>query len=388
MNTQKSCMKKKLQYGFYSFIIISLLNSAVSFGQIGEPKFNSALEETWNNGAWENSFTITNTYDDNNYLINSLTQSWENAAWVKSYQSNYNNNPNGTIQQATMQNWTTQWENLQRTTYTYTGANKESSTITDLWSETEWMSFSRTNSTYDANNYLIKLVTEINYFVEWSNSVQIIYENNADGTVKIETLQSWSDPNWVNIGKTIYDYYPGKKEKTATNQTWIGETWVNSDLDTNTYDGNGNLTNTLSQIWNASNSSWSNDSQTLYTDYVNGNGLPKYIIDQLWVTDESGSKWVNSFRITINYGALGTQNFDSKKNYTLYPNPAHDRITIGNNNQIQGENYSIIDQTGRICLNGTLNSNQTAIDLYSLSKGMYFVQLGQNRNQTFKIIKE
>ena len=388
MKTKKTCMKKKLHYGFYSFIIISLLNSAISFSQLGIPTFKSALEEIWKNGDWENSANIINKFDGKGYLTNSLTQGWENASWVKTIQINYNNNSNGTVHQSTAQNWTTQWNNIQRTTYTYTPSNLQLSTINEMWIDPNWLAILRTTNTYDGNNYLIKEVTESYNFVTWGNSTQTLYENNSDGTVKIETSQNWLAPNWVNNGKTSYDYYAGKKEKTATYQIWDTDKWVNSELDTNTYNGNGNVTNTLSQQWNVLDSSWLNDSQSLYTGYATGSALPKQVTTQDWVTDGTGSKWVNSFRITINYDLLNTRDFEFEKNYTLYPNPTHNFINISNNNQIQGSNYSVIDQTGRKCISGALNSNETAIDLNNLNNGIYFVQLGQNKNQTFKIIKE
>jgi len=47
-----------------------------------------------------------------------------------------------------------------------------------------------------------------------------------------------------------------------------------------------------------------------------------------------------------------------------------------------------MDQLVRQCLNGTVNPNETVVDVSQLAAGVYFIQMGQNKNQAIKIVKK
>ncbi len=61
---------------------------------------------------------------------------------------------------------------------------------------------------------------------------------------------------------------------------------------------------------------------------------------------------------------------------TLFPNPAHSRITIFAPNMALSE-YSITDAAGNIVLRGKLSDDKT-IDISSLSLGTYFLLVQTN----------
>ncbi|MGE0076386.1 MAG: endonuclease [Bacteroidales bacterium] len=78
----------------------------------------------------------------------------------------------------------------------------------------------------------------------------------------------------------------------------------------------------------------------------------------------------------------------NENEFTLYPNPASDFITIGANN-CSNMKYSIVDITGKVIANGDLN-NSKQISISSLVKGLYFVKITDDKgaNHTMKFLKQ
>jgi Secretion system C-terminal sorting domain len=75
-------------------------------------------------------------------------------------------------------------------------------------------------------------------------------------------------------------------------------------------------------------------------------------------------------------------------NYTLYPNPAKDNITINSNND-EHCILEIMDTQGQILISMKLLNQSNHIDLQRFQSGFYFVRITNNKNIfTYKIIKK
>ncbi len=79
---------------------------------------------------------------------------------------------------------------------------------------------------------------------------------------------------------------------------------------------------------------------------------------------------------------------ESEFSISLFPNPTHNQINIKAPTQSMGSTYTVSDYTGKAVLNGKIYSENTIVELSELSAGMYFLRVGDNLKQTFKIIKE
>lgn len=86
--------------------------------------------------------------------------------------------------------------------------------------------------------------------------------------------------------------------------------------------------------------------------------------------------------------ALAISEVSQSNLFSVFPNPAQSIINVKADNKLIGDVYSIYDNTGRVVLTGKLNSQNTTIELGNLSGGIYMVSVGENMNQTFKVIKE
>jgi hypothetical protein len=134
--------------------------------------------------------------------------------------------------------------------------------------------------------------------VTWLNVSRITYAYNADKTVRQTTEESadFLTQVWSNTLRNSFTYNAAKQVVTDTAQRWNGTLWQDSALTINTYNGS-QLTNSLDQLWDNTQSLWVNDSQSNIT--YNGDGTVAELIDQNW--SDSLSAWVNDNRATLSY---------------------------------------------------------------------------------------
>ena len=102
-------------------------------------------------------------------------------------------------------------------------------------------------------------------------------------------------------------------------------------------------------------------------------------VQTLTITNSDGDQII-MFRVLAS-----NENFEIPT-VALYPNPAQNELNFSSETSF--ENYQIVDLTGKILQNGSLNATQT-ISVQSLSKGLFFLLLeNQNVKTTLKFVKE
>jgi hypothetical protein len=93
--------------------------------------------------------------------------------------------------------------------------------------------------------------------------------------------------------------------------------------------------------------------------------------------------WVVKLSAVIGVDEIVEQNL-----FSVFPNPATNQINVKIDAKLLGSVYTVYDNTGRKVLSGQLNTENTVIELGNLSGGMYLFSVGENMQQTFKVIKE
>jgi photosystem II stability/assembly factor-like uncharacterized protein len=95
------------------------------------------------------------------------------------------------------------------------------------------------------------------------------------------------------------------------------------------------------------------------------------------------------FRFPISNLNLSTANtnLEYKNNITIFPNPTSDLIHLRTDNILIGSKYTLFDHLGKSVLMGKIMSENTQIDINNLSVGIYFLNIGEHINRTFKFIK-
>jgi hypothetical protein len=125
--------------------------------------------------------------------------------------------------------------------------------------------------------------------------------------------------------------------------------------------------------------------------------------DTLSVSNVSMSNNNQSFRCIINNGScadtsnvavltinnnVGIHEMAQHNLFSVFPNPAHNIINVKADHKLIGSVFTIYDNTGKAVQSGKINAANTSIELSNLSSGFYMFSLGENREQSFKIIKE
>jgi hypothetical protein len=384
-------MKKGLQIVFTkSDKIISkvtgLFLCAILSLNLSGQKIYTILGETWTSGNWQNSSYQTNTYDVSGYLTNSLTQSWDvpSLAWLNVSLNNFVNNPDGTANQSVFQMWdgVSAWNDFSRSTYTYNTSKQVLTQVGETWIIASWVTSSRTTNTYDGSGYKTLSLNESWNGASWVNSSQTIYTNNPDGTVNYWINQTYAGSSWNDFQRLTYTYSSGKVQTEVADE-WTSGNWLPKTKISYTYDGDGFVTNILSQLWDVGSSTWKDNSQDIYTN--NPDGTAQQVVSQTW---DGVSAWNNTDRLTFTYSQpTGVTELSDDENFTLYPNPAYDFITVKADKEISGSTYSFTDQAGKQVLSGKLNDDITTINITSLVRGIYFLRIGKRSQDIYKVIK-
>ncbi|MBL7934031.1 MAG: M4 family metallopeptidase [Bacteroidia bacterium] len=106
-------------------------------------------------------------------------------------------------------------------------------------------------------------------------------------------------------------------------------------------------------------------------------------------TDPNGCSGASSTEISVNE-CEGMAEQQLVNNLNVYPNPSNNYVNIGGNSGLI-LNYSILDIAGKTVLSGTTRENEYEVDLNSISKGLYILNL-RNENgdllKTVKLVKE
>ncbi len=99
--------------------------------------------------------------------------------------------------------------------------------------------------------------------------------------------------------------------------------------------------------------------------------------------------WKRSISITPDSSfATGINNIYDKEQFSFYPNPAKEMITINVNNSLLGSIYTISDQLGRAILTGKISDETSLVNIGELVPGMYIISIGNIRSHNFKLLKQ
>ena len=90
--------------------------------------------------------------------------------------------------------------------------------------------------------------------------------------------------------------------------------------------------------------------------------------------------------LTVNNNA-SIDALSNDKLFSVYPNPAQNQLQVKAGIELMNASYSILDNTGRTVLTGQLTSENTVIELSGLSNGTYFLNVGDQLKESFKVLK-
>jgi len=270
-------------------------------------------------------------------------------------------------------------------------------------------------NTYPNNSWIMVTVTiNSNGDIDQYLNSNLIYSDN--GT---QTFSPCNDPlSTLRIGGAHWNNDPecfngsiddiGIWNRVLTQQE-ITDLYNGCQLAVNTQPANQtiNINNNVQFIVGSSDPNatyqWQTDLGVGFQNVSNAGQYNGASNDTLSVSNVSMSNNNQSFRCIINSGScadtsnvvvltinnnVGIHEIAQHNLFSVFPNPAHNVINVKADHKLIGSVFTIYDNTGKAVQSGKINAANTSIELSNLSSGFYMFSLGENRKQSFKIIKE
>lgn len=168
------------------------------------------------------------------------------------------------------------------------------------WEEGAWVNVMKMVYTYDNNEFLIEMIVYTWIEGAWVNGMKMEYTNNASGAPMEALWYIWNadTQEWDLMMKDTYTYDGNGWLTELLSQMWMMEQWINNDKWLYTYDVNGNCIEELELDWDFMNNVWENFDIHYYT-YANNllmedlkqmwwNGAWENEYDSFWTYDGGG----------------------------------------------------------------------------------------------------
>jgi hypothetical protein len=394
-------------------------------------KILSIVDQSWLTDHWSNYKSISNKYDSNGYIDSVIAQSsyndepFENATldiyindndaallqttnqfwnkagslWVNNSQTTFSYNNNKTIHIASVAVWdrnNASWQPDMQTVYTYTGAGKLYNYLVQQWQTSQWINQWLYSCYFDVNGFPSGVLTEIFDGFDFEKYRQYSDKNNSDGSIHQHTSQYWvgAQNTWVNELQDTYSYsapcllplslllFTATKNGNEVKLSWkdAGETNTSHFMVQRSFNGNDFIS--LGKIPVKSGAGINCYD---YSDNIEKINAAK-IYYRLKGFDRDQSYFYSKVlpvTLSIYAGIL-----------KVFPDPAKDQLFVLSKTQsINKAKLQITNILGKVVYRNAVNNAQensiVAIDISSLSKGVYYVVLiSGNDIQRTKFIKQ
>ncbi len=84
----------------------------------------------------------------------------------------------------------------------------------------------------------------------------------------------------------------------------------------------------------------------------------------------------------------GISDFDVKTAISIFPNPTTNQINVKADYKLIGTAYTLYNNLGTAVFSGTINNDNTLLEMENLSGGIYMLSVGNSSKQIFKVIKQ
>lgn len=318
----------------------------------------------WNRdlNKWEGQMSRQNFYSDNGDDTLSYSLLWEENHWkyLWKYENSFDESGNTVL--TYMYNWntdSTEWENMRKTTRSYTTFNKHLEIIDMDWDSNEFVNSRRYYRQY--NN----LEQEVSYeYQMWENE-----------------LMQWGN---YQLYESYYDIYGNLEE--YIKWKWDNDIvdWTGDFRSINEYDAHSNKTLSMNLSWSSSISDWTGNYFIVYS--FDENDFEYLRVNYGW--NDSTNLWFldnkEFFYYETNVGVDNSE-FDG---LSIYPNPTTDYLIVNCGNELI-DRVTLTDLSGKIVQNNIKCTGIQTLDLKSLATGIYIIniQIGKENFSDKVIIK-
>lgn len=207
----------------------------------------------------------------------------------------------------------------------------------------------------------------------------------ASGTEPLKVTISWIDPAFVLPAQISWDYAYNNRTSRLVN-----------DLDLRIID---TTTNTVYQPWKLNpetpntaikgDNTADNVEQVIIDNPVAGRTYRIEITNKGTLKNSAGATAPQNYSIIVTgfSEVLGTAEVSNPHGIVIAPTITKDIVKVLK--APRKSTYKIYDLTGKLLQNGTINSEETSLDLSSVTKGIYIIEVKTDKDViTKKVIKE
>lgn len=229
------------------------------------------------------------------------------------------------------------------------------------------------------NTHSAKSADGIHYFFEPGPRVDEVNNRVIDPAV-IHFNTGWhylapigapQDGAYHFVSPNGFTFTPVSNIPSDTTHNWTGNYMVESSSELRFYGCGAN-------IW--------------YNSSPNGGQWSGYINTNIQGGDPSVLKTLNNNYLLVYVGPPYASSIANEiidvQNIQIFPNPVRNVINVKTVPKLIGSRYFIYDSNGKYLLSGTINSDNINIDVGNILNGIYVFSVGENRNQSFEVMKE
>lgn len=224
---------------------------------------------------------------------------------------------------------------------------------------------------------------------EFSISIWIYKRNQTSAGV---VLMSGSQ----SAGNFITNIQGPSQFQFGTNEQQSAWTWASCNHTLNVWDhyvctySAGNMTIYKNGVNQTSVSRAQTGAASVILPFYFGRGLPGGANNYNGQMDDIGiwTRALTSQEIMALYTFPASSDNSLKTDmFSMYPNPASDRLTVELSVSTSFSTYQIIDGNGRTIQTGTLPEQKSTIDISGLPPAHYFIQINDERAVPFQVIR-
>jgi hypothetical protein len=334
----------------------------------------------WANNAWLNDDKIIKTYNANSFLIEDLELDWDVDHWVNAAKMVYTNNVMGQPTEIMIYMWDPveeDWIQVAKITQNYDAQYRPTEMISQMYYGGIWMNMIKYEYVYDTSTLVTLNAYEWDMMNNvWSISNRMVY--NWNGELLMQVLHEVYDGGeWYNEQLRTFTYNTVPCCIEELHQLWDGAIWVNEFRETPTYNANWMEIERLFETWYGS---WENDELQTYTYDGDGNLI------EVLIQDWENKGWVNSFLESYTYGLVGIEDHFANRldpiEITCAPNPFNDKTKITINLAgMESAWIEIYDITGKVVFLSWIKDSKDFVwygtNLYGeqLDTGIYLMKV-------------
>ncbi len=343
-------------------------------------------------------------YNGAKQLLSHQIQEWKyNTTWANAYRFEYVYDNSGNLTEYTENSWAGGWKPTLRKVYTYNSIDSLTTMTTQIAVGTEMVNNQRETYTRNPQGKLTSLLFEEFTNGAWRFSVKTDFTYHNDGKIstRIES-QSYDGVNLVELLKYNYAWDSAGNLSRIMEAEKHDNQWVDFFMTNHSYDAKKHRLQTIRE--KKKDADWTNYDRCTYTYDANGSTVEgKY---ETWA-DGNWSPWVGRLEQYYNgkhdayvqlsayryeaiyrYIDLGIGENKNVSDFTVYPNPATNVISISGNDNRLVNSIVLLDSQGQICLSQKSNERgRIQLNVSALSPGIYILRIeSQGRIENKKVI--